>query len=376
MNKLRWSVSAVCLLVLSVVVYWLALERPIEEPGVAQQFQSISPFFMSNESGNNVPTASENITALINALGDAANDDERERLLRKLTELSPSAAIQQARRATGERGLRFSLAVLEVWSRNDFAAAWQWSENAGENLFAFRKTLIASAADNNRELALQLAREWGASQPEQAADIAAMVVGALAGTGNYLPALQFAQTSSLKVDERESLLRDIANTWTAASPSEAAEWAVKQKAESYDVVLPAVVDSWLNTDPFYAVEFVNSLPESASRRELMQEAVSRWLAIDQSGATHWLMAAGQRPEFDRAILSYATADDVVRNNPDTALFWARRITDNPLKISALHQILSDLKLSSHPQADTYLQNANELLDEDREKLKQITAAAP
>lgn len=386
MNKFRWFVGALSFLVLgSVVVYWGAAENTGGEFEPMQLFQSISPSIQSSESasGNRASIASENVTTLINALAanekapsSAASDDERDRLLRKLAELSPSAAIQQAQRATGERGLRFSLSILDVWSRKDFAAAWRWSESAGANLFAFRKALLASASHRNPELAIKLAREWSELQPVQAANIAAIAVDAFVGTGSYLSAMQFVQTSPLGVGERESLLRDIATTWTTASPNEAAEWALAQKEESYDVVMPAVVDSWLNADPFYAAEFVNSLPESANRGALMQEVVSRWLAIDQSGATHWLMAAGQRPEFDRAIFSYATADDVVRNNPDTALFWARRIADSTLKVSALQQILSDLKLANHPRADTYLKDAHELLDADRENLMQITAATP
>ncbi len=165
----------------------------------------------------------------------------------------------------------------------------------------------------------------------------------LLSAGEYESAATLAADAATATPDNEALLAQVANTWASNQPDAAARWASAQSAQLRGLALAAVNDTWLHSDPNAAAEFINALPEDSQRSALMQEAMSRWLAIDQSSAIHWLAVAGTRQEFDTPLFNFVTADELIRNDTPAALYWAQRITDSSLRMTAIEQIHARFK---------------------------------
>lgn len=204
----------------------------------------------------------------------------------------PALAAQMALRLPQPQQLEYLSLVIDQWAEIDLDSAWSWIESTPENAFFLRKIMINKLCLNEPDKVLPLIKQWSTNHSSQAGDIYDQAIFTLAETKNFYLAAQLTEQSPLPDEDRTSALRSVTNEWADQNPDEAAQWALQKEGEIHDIALVAVVDRWINNSPLHAAEFVNALPDSTQKTELMQEVFSRWLAIDQSGARAWSASIG------------------------------------------------------------------------------------
>lgn len=295
----------------------------------------------------------------------AAAQDEQRQLIEALAAVDPEAAMALARQLKGDSQPRAVSAVLAIWGTNDPEAAWKWV--SPENIYHY-DLLLEVFGKNDPELAGRYAGNLAASRPELAQEVYLAALIGIGHTGAYGAARQLAETASVGDADRYALMNYVAGNWAAYDPQAAAQWVMSQPAEAQANALIGLGESWSNVDPQAAANFASNLGGHPQRQLLLQQSISKWLMQDPAAATNWLAAAENHQDYDQAVHSLATLPGLVRDQAPTALSWSERIYDSNLRMSAVQQILLEMKATDPVGAASYARSAPNLSAAQRTQL--------
>jgi hypothetical protein len=208
---------------------------------------------------------------------------------------------------------------------------------------------LASVLPTDPAAALRHAAAQARALPAQAERIYAALLEPFAQRREHALLLEALAQAPLTEDARERLRQEAAARWAETDPAGAAAWA-RQTRHGAAPLLPTIHDRWINQDARSATAFASSLP-GAQREEMLREAVSRWLALDGASAREWLRSQGPQAALDATVAQHASADELLRHQPDEALALAQHISDPALRWQTLVTMARHLDDIDPAQAD-------------------------
>lgn len=290
----------------------------------------------------------------------AATQEEQQQLLAALAAVDPRAAMAEAQQLKGDRQAQAVAAVLAVWGEHDPEGAWSWvAAGNPDNIYQFDQ-LLEVFGKNNPEAAARYANSLATTRPELTQEVYLSALMGITHAGGYEAARQLAESANISAVDRAVLLNYVAGAWGGYEPEAAMAWVMGLSGELQNSALVGLGESWSNLNPPAAANFAAGLGASPQRQLLLQQAISKWLMDDPAAVTNWLAAAENHQDYDQAINTLATLPGMMRDHTQTALSWSERIYDTNLRVTALQQILAEMKLKDPASAVAYVRSAPSL----------------
>jgi hypothetical protein len=193
--------------------------------------------------------------------------DASARVLQTWADSAPDkAAAASGEIADADTRRQSRSAIAEAWARKSPQEALEWAATlpAEDRYGALSKIWSVTAADNPAHSGEQLAN-------------------ALRETGGISEAANSLTASA----------GDVAKTWTAKNPGEAAAWAAAlTEGKARDAALAGVAAQWAEADQTAASRWVQSLPAGNSRDEAVGSLVNAIAAGDPEAALQWSATVG------------------------------------------------------------------------------------
>lgn len=238
-------------------------------------------------------------------------------------------------------------------------AIWEWLLTQPENPTTkeLRREVLNSAAYQEPELALKLAKDLENGPPEQRQELAR----ALYNGGNMLhrfdalikqapefmrapllqaafehispdtlgdPSLWIQRLSQLPETERSAGLQSIARAWAGKSPEEAIGWlATQPPSDTRTEALGSAVQSWAHRDPSTAAEYISALPQGAERDRGTQSLVQALSERHPQEAWQWALTISHEPQRKSALADVIAR--TIERDPATARHWLETAPIDP-----------------------------------------------
>jgi hypothetical protein len=292
-------------------------------------------------------------------------------LLGQLAETEPMAALEMASQIESLRDSeRARVSVLEVWGRNDPAAALAWASAAlsGEPSLARSSQLTAiyrGYAASNPEAAFQQA--LSISDDDRLRDRLLGVVIETQIESGGLEAAKLAVDLLSDPDTQNSMRRDLVDEWAQFDPVAAARYVLELGDEAPSNLKTTLISEWAESDPSAAAAWLSSLPEDdPAIARASASIIQEWTRYDLTASAEWLNSLPTSPELDRAVISYTFR--AAEEDPGTAMTWAESIEDDRRRTWMMERVASTWKEQDATSFKTYL-DSSELTSEQREKLE-------
>lgn len=228
-------------------------------------------------------------------------------------------------RAADPALLSDSLSRLRPWLLRRPQAVWSRLPDLGPSALPLWTALLLSELNMDASLAWRHALQLSQRHPAWTGDIVAPLLAPMWQRREFELLLRELDGLPLDADLRERWRTDTAMRWAEAAPAQTAAWAARGGSGTADL-LAQIQDRWINQDARSATVFASMLPRGAGQA-LLEESLSRWLALDGVGARDWILSQGSQEGLDRVIAAHATQDELVRHQPLEAIALVRRISD-------------------------------------------------
>ena len=297
-------------------------------------------------------------------------EDERLKLLVALAVSDPLGALEYAKQNL--RGDRFAQAMSSIvtqWAKNDPAAAWNWARS---NSVSQAHTVLEEISKNDPALAVEFLSGFVQVDSNEAVAMCFAAMRGMTYNGNFDAAKNLISQVPLRSPEEQALLSNfMAVQWARFEPEKAAEWVESlPEGPSRSQALIGLGASWAELDPPKAAEFAAQLPAGQERQTALRQAVASWVITDPVAASTWINEVGNHEDFDQAVATIATMQNLVQEHVDTALNWAERITNPLLRNATLGEIINNWASRDRAAALKYVQTSPSLSAETREQIAQ------
>jgi hypothetical protein len=233
--------------------------------------------------------------------------------------------------------------------------------------------------DNRAEAIEALMESWVAANPQQAADWAGSLP---AGTfrDDALSALMVhwaardpggaaGWMSRTGVDDGEAA-SVLAGSWAATDPSAAAAWASSmENLESRRLAVSSAVSAWAHTAPQAAAAFAGRLPDN-ERASAITAVISTWAATAPAEAAAWLTHVSFGSPSDHAITLGALVTPWSAQNPGAVSKFINTLPEGPAREAAASQFAVTAAATAPAEALMWAMNLN-----DPDQRNQVTADA-
>ena len=217
------------------------------------------------------------------------------------------------------------------------SVATTWKNQDPAKTIEFMASFLPSDAGDNGQLALDYVKDLAKNYIDRAVAYGIRLndpefVMELTGqhVRNLLKEDFTAATSALETlsgDTRDFATSQFLSEWSTLEPTVAADWLSENYYSSVGLqTLSTMAANYVKTDPSAAMAWVYSLPNDASKAELIGSTVSAWASIDPASVATWLAPFSSSKELDPAVIAYTKA--LATSAPATALEnWIPRIAD-------------------------------------------------
>lgn len=273
-------------------------------------------------------------------LPGAAREKAMADALRELAATDPDGALALAQQETNFR-LRQDLlgAALQGWATINPGASVGW---ASTHLFdAERRTAVEAIIDAGmarRDETIQAVNALCERDAAMADDYGRMLIASLAKNSDFATAVSFATANTSS--HKDYWLGAALYSWSQYRPQEAAE-ALKTITDpaAYNEAIHGLILGWSSNDPVSLVKFAERLPAGPARQEAFNQALQNWVTHDPVAASVWLDAHEATPELDSGAVKLATSPYLVEKNLETALSWAKSVSDPQQRTIALVDVI-------------------------------------
>ena len=309
--------------------------------------------------------------------GSAARERAMAECLRLLAATDPQGALALAREEPNFR-VRQDLVVasLQGWAGHDPAASLGW---ASENLFETnRRGAVEAIIDAGlplREETMEAVRALcGKSDSAAADDYGRMLIAALAREADFTNALAFAADE--RSPSRDYWIGAALYSWSQYRPEEAAA-ALEAFADpaTRNEGMHGLILGWGANQPESLVEYARRLPPGPLRTQAFDQALQNWVAHDPVAASAWLDKHESDPELDSGAAKLATSPFLVANEVETALGWAKSVSDPEQRSIALLDVMQQWAGRDPAAALAYVDKLPEMEPAYRDQLMKSLAAA-
>lgn len=291
----------------------------------------------------------------------AAREKAMAEALRELAVTDPDSALALAKKETNFRVRQALLgAALGGWATVDPSGPMNW---AVANLFdaerrAAVESIIAAGSVAKRDETIQAINSLCMEDPGMADDYGRMLIASLAGNSDFEAAMDFATASTTA--HRDYWLSAAFYSWSQYRPQEAAEALKKVTTPAaYNEAIHGLILGWSSNDPSSLVKFAEQLPAGPARTEAFNQALQNWVTQDPVAASAWLDARESAPELDSGAAKLATSPFLVANNLETALSWAKSVSDPEQRTIAFMDIIQQWARQDPGAARRYAESLGE-----------------
>lgn len=325
-----------------------------------------------------IPTLSGEATREL--LGEAfalpKSDPNRSRVIRELLAqlagTEPAAALELASQIESLRDSeRARVAVLQVWGKNDPAAALAWASQALANEPARTRRSQLSAiyrgyAQNNPEAAFQQALALSGDDRLKNRILDDVIEVQIESGG--LQAAKLAIDLLSDPDTQNNLRRGLVDEWAQFDPEAAAQY-VLSLGEAADARLKTeLVGEWAESDPAAAAAWLSALPaDDPAIARASAEIIQEWTRYDLAASAEWLNSLPPSPELDRAVVSYTFR--AAEEDPETAMTWAESVDNDRRRTWIMERVAATWKEQDAESFSEYLDNSD-LTAEQRKTLEE------
>jgi len=324
-------------------------------------------------------TASETRLLLAEAFSLPLSNPERgdiiNSLLTQLAETAPLEAIEQAELVGSLRGTqRAKVAILEIWGKNDPAAALTWAKASlsteSRNLRGSLLTaLFRGYGATNPKAALETAKTMGNTglvDARQTTRLMQEVIETQVRAGNVVDAklsIELLDDGSTK----DSLLHELVGEWASFDPLSAAAYVESLGDSATTQIKSQLIGEWAESDPASAASWLSQLDESDPVvARAAADIIREWTRYDLYASAEWLNSLPASPELDRAVASYTFR--AAQEDAATAMTWAESVTDDRMRTRIMQSVAGSWKEQDSEAFESYLDTSG--LDEEQKKLLQ------
>jgi hypothetical protein len=289
-----------------------------------------------------------------------ATYDRMMKLLNALAALDPNAAIEyallQLREPFQEKALS---SILDVWSKNDPHAAWNWVKTQRADDSLLTGTVLKKVGETQPDMAWKFATELAQTMPNQAAGLYVSAMIGMAAVGNYEDAVRLLNSAVLPqkaLDSAYGLTGFLASEWAEYEPDQAAAWVLTLPDGSNDrrQAVIALGQAWANINPQAAAKFASQLPPSSERISMLTSAINAWYGSNPTQVGAWISSIPKGPDYDQFAAAIAISPRIVNSSPQTSIAWAMDISDNELKMQSLAAVCGQWIIHDEVSAGNYL----------------------
>lgn len=292
-------------------------------------------------------------------------------LLAQLAETEPTVALELASQIESFRDSESArIAVLEVWGKNDPAAALAWAKQA----------LASEPSRTRRSQLAALYRGYAQSNPEAAFQEALAISGDNRLRNSLLDEVIETQiengglqAAKLAIDllndpqMQNNLRRELVDEWAQFDPEAAAQYVLSLGEDADARLKTELISEWAESDPAAAAAWLSSLSEDdPTIARASAEIIREWTRYDLAASAEWLNSLPPSPELDRAVISYTFR--AAEEDPETAMTWAESIENDRRRTWMMERVAATWKDQDAETFKSYLDNS-ELTAEQRKTLE-------
>lgn len=312
---------------------------------------------------------------LADALALPTSDPNRPRLieemLAQLAKTEPMAALETASEIASLRDREDArIAVLEVWGRNDPAAAIAWAERALEGEPSRARSSQLSAIFEGYAATNPQAAFAQAMALDENPRIKNRLLGDVIEAQIQAGSLEVAKTSVDSVTDpelRENLRDDLIDEWAAFDPVAAGAYIESLGEGATPRLKTALVSEWAESDPVAAAAWLSKLePEDPAVARGSAAIIREWTRYDLAASADWLNSLPDSPELDRAVASYAFR--AAEEDPEAAMTWAGSIKDDRRRSWMMERVAGTWKEQDSESFESYLNNSD-FTEEQRSRME-------
>ncbi len=267
--------------------------------------------------------------------------------------------------------------VFTNWAKKDPIGAWTWVQSNEPNEHSHVRAVLVETARTNPALGQRFAAEVAQQHPEQAAEVYIYALDGAMHDGNYAAAEQMIADAKMPNEEQKnSLLNYLAGQWARYQPDQAAPWVMTlPPGPVRDQAMDALGQAWSDIDPVRAADFAVKLSPGPVRQNALRQAISKWTMDDPLVASKWVLQFDANQDFDQAVASIATSNDLITRNINLALGWADTIQDPGLRRESTATVVSNWYAQNPVAALNYIKTSPDLSASSRKDLLERIAPA-
>lgn len=306
-------------------------------------------------------------------------DEERQRMIVAWAKVNPLAALEYAQKNLKQDSQAQALSgVFAAWAKKDPNAAWNWVLTNAPGEPQHLRSVLSEIGKNEPATAQRFAASYAAQHPEQASDVYLCVLDGVIHGGKYEDAKTLvAQANMPNEEQKNNLFNFLAGQWARYQPEKASSWVLElPPGPIRDQALDAVGQAWSDVDPVRAADFAVSLPPGSVRQTALKQAISKWTMDDPAQASKWILQFDAHEDFDQAVMSLATAPNLMYRNVNLALSWAGTIQNEKLRNDTTTAIVTNWYPNDPAGAMNYIQTSPDLTPKARLDLMQAVSPTP
>ncbi len=232
-------------------------------------------------------------------------------------------------------------ATLMGWAATDPQGAIAAMASLPEELEGQRarlvQNLIAGLADNNIDLATQVALEMSPEDDPRQTNRLMYAVANEALRKNGPEAAATWVNSLPEGDAKGAAMRRITQEYARKDPQAAAAWAQDYADKPYAAsAIGEISGEWAETNAAAATQWLETLPEGNAQNRGFSEALGEWEDRDPDAATAYLKNMSDSPQRDAAIAGFTRG--YAWQDPQAAIQWAGNISDPQLRTRSLIRV--------------------------------------
>lgn len=315
-------------------------------------------------------TASLAATAARRA-GNLAAEEERQHTIEAWAAIDPRGAMAFVREnLKADRQAQATAAILAIWGKSDPEAAWNWVRTEMPTATHHFDTLLETFGRNSTDTAARYAARFAAEHPEATLEVHLAALLGITYRGDFAGAQKVIESNaSLDPATRGTLANFLAGQWARFAPQEASTWVMSLPAgPQREQAMIGLGESWSEVDPPGAAAFAAALPSGAPRTLALRQAIGKWIATDPEAARGWVLHSPWHEDFDNAVNSIATDQNLVNRDPARALKWTEGIFDDNLRARSAGVILFNWYAADPVGAVGYVKESPHFSAEQRAEL--------
>jgi len=266
--------------------------------------------------------------------------------------------------------------LLSAWAGQSPAQAWAWVGANFPRDIDLVDTALSRIGANDPALSWSFASEYASQHPDAARSAYVGVLQGMIDAGTYQQAVSLVEATALS-DGKSAIAGLVIGEWGRYDPAAAAAAALALPDTERGTALTSLAQSWSAASPQAAADFAAQLPVRDDRQAMLTATLRDWANAGTAGIGPWLAQYQQQPGYDQIVQAVVAAPGFMGNNVTQAISLANTLPDEVGRLQSLTNVFDDWMTRDGHSARNYLQSSPELSASTRaELMRRLNLAAP